>query len=103
MAYTEKQRTYMRDYMRAYQQRPEVKAQQAAVRGVIKGIAHSFGCAVCGKDTGRLHFHHIDPSMKRRQVSNMEKYSWAAIFAEIDKCEVLCPKHHKERHQEMRS
>lgn len=87
--------------MEAYRRRPEARIKARAMRGVVKGIARSFGCAVCGRDDGRLEFHHTDPSTKRYSVSQMADCSWSTIFAEIDKCEVLCPKHHKEQHREM--
>lgn len=58
-------------------------------------------CEICGESYGpALHFHHIDPSSKKDNVSKMinSTYSLEEIDEEIDKCIVLCANCHLKLH-----
>ena len=68
----------------------------------IRKIKVSRGCECCGMQESDwpkkfkegfpyfLHFDHIDPKTKTRDVSSMVTYSWRKLIAEIKKCRVLC-------------
>ena len=68
----------------------------------IRKIKVSRGCECCGMQESDwpkkfkegfpyfLHFDHIDPKTKTRDVSSMVTYSWRRLIAEIKKCRVLC-------------
>lgn len=62
------------------------------------------GCVDCGYNASpvALDFDHLPGSGKRRDVSLMATCSWAAILAEIEKCEVVCSNCHRIRTQERR-
>ena len=61
-------------------------------------------CVVCGyeKYLGSLDFHHIDPSQKDFNLSNMRQTSFIknqyAIQKELDKCILVCKNCHCEIH-----
>jgi hypothetical protein len=58
-------------------------------------------CWICGynKCSKALDFHHVDESTKIMNLSNCEmQYSWSKIWAEAEKCALLCVNCHKEYH-----
>lgn len=55
------------------------------------------GCIDCEAMT-HLHFHHLDPSTKLFEVSQMGGYSDALFRAEVAKCVVVCDECHTDRH-----
>jgi hypothetical protein len=59
-------------------------------------------CAGCGVRDAPLQFHHMDPTEKRWNISNMvvRGLSVARIKEEMRKCELLCEKCHKREHGE---
>jgi hypothetical protein len=56
------------------------------------------GCDKCGKTTGKLVHHHIDPATKRVDVARMAGHSLESLTDEIAKCSVLCASCHKRTH-----
>ena len=60
------------------------------------------GCADCGRRDGMLHYHHVDPTLKRVNVSTMGVASLETLYDEIDKCVVLCARCHYWRHRRLR-
>lgn len=60
------------------------------------------GCAHCGeRDPIVLQFHHRDPGSKHRRLvdiqhsrGNWVSLSYEALYAEMEKCEVLCANCH---------
>lgn len=60
------------------------------------------GCEDCGQHEGRLEHHHVDPTTKRYNISEMSRHSLDALEAELDKCAVLCVPCHNKRHVEMK-
>jgi len=61
------------------------------------------GCEDCETHEGLLDFHHVDPSTKRFNISDMTNHSLDTLDDELEKCVVLCPPCHKKRHRELRS
>jgi hypothetical protein len=60
-----------------------------------EGLEYLGGCCViCGR-TDDLEFDHIDPATKIRPVSNI--YNSAAFWVEVNKCQLLCKEHHREK------
>lgn len=59
-------------------------------------------CVDCGEtDPDMLEWHHLDPSIKEVEISNIAKHkgwSRARTQEELDKCVILCANHHKKRH-----
>jgi cytochrome c553 len=55
-------------------------------------------CAVCGykRCSFNLHFHHVDPSTKRLEMSTASGKSLAAYRAEARKCVLVCANCHGE-------
>ena len=82
-----KKRAYDRAYKKATQQRVEA----------IKVLR---GCELCGeKHPGVLDFHHRDPKGKTMTVSRaVYGRGWAAVEAEMAKCELLCANCHRKKH-----
>lgn len=60
------------------------------------------GCEDCETHEGRLIHHHVDPSTKEFNISQMYSRSLDALEDELEKCVVLCEPCHKNRHVEMR-
>lgn len=59
-----------------------------------------YECQICGynKCKAAIDFHHIEPSEKEYEVSNMKNYSEAILFAELEKCMIVCANCHREIH-----
>lgn len=57
-------------------------------------------CFVCGynKYIGSLDFHHLNPSQKEFNISNLRSYKFSNIKNELDKCVLLCKNCHAEVH-----
>jgi len=69
-----------------------VEAREAA-------IAYKGGkCEICGYDKyrGALEFHHKDP--KQKDPNGLRKMKLENLFAEVDKCTLLCSNCHREEH-----
>lgn len=73
-----------------------IKAREAAIE--YKGGK----CEVCGYNTyrGALEFHHKDPSQK--DPTGLRAYKLDRLFAEVDKCVLLCSNCHREEHGRLR-
>ena len=74
-----------------------IVADARAARG---GMCEATGCT----HTDDLEWHHRDPSTRLFSVGGGDKngYSYAKLTAEIAKCDLLCPNHHRETHRLMR-
>ncbi len=73
---------------------------RTANRERIRQYLSTERCADCGlRDVGVLEFDHRDPRSKRMEVSNLAStgHCWAAILAEIAKCDVVCANCHRRR------
>ena len=51
---------------------------------------------MCGT-TDNLEFDHIDPSTKTFVISQNINAAWDKMKLELDKCQLLCRKHHREK------
>jgi len=66
------------------------------------------GCANCSEcHPACLEFHHLDPSTKEGQLSTLaqmvdRRRSYAALDAEMAKCDVLCSNCHRKEHYHLR-
>ena len=57
------------------------------------------GCKHCSeKDPVCLDLHHLDPSIKDTEVSNLMGYSWKVLMKESKKCIVVCANCHRKIH-----
>ena len=59
-------------------------------------------CEHCGYDKyrGALEFHHKDPTQK--DPTGLRKFKREKLFAELDKCVLLCSNCHREEHNRLR-
>ena len=59
-----------------------------------------YECEICGynKCKAAIDFHHIEKSKKDFEISNMRNYSEARLFAELEKCMIVCANCHREIH-----
>ena len=57
-------------------------------------------CQMCGynKYLGSLAFHHVDPSMKLNEISNLIFHDFEKIKPELEKCKLVCLNCHAEIH-----
>lgn len=84
---TEWMRVYMNDRRRT------MKARAVAYKG---GKCEECGYSKCIQ---AMEFHHPDPQAKDFHISD-SAYGWARIRREIDKCQLLCCRCHREVHAE---
>lgn len=69
----------------------------------LKAIEYKGGkCKTCGynKYYGALEFHHRNPSGKEFSWKTVRNKSWDIIFKELDKCDLLCCRCHREAHKD---
>lgn len=90
-------------YDKAVKQKNDARQRRFVIHmEKIRKIKVSRGCECCGMQESDwpekfkqgfpyfLHFDHIDPKTKTREISSMTTYAWGRIVAEIKKCRVLC-------------
>jgi hypothetical protein len=68
-----------------------------------KAIEYKGGkCEICGysRYRGALEFHHKDPTQK--DPTGLRAYKLSRLFAEVDKCLLLCSNCHREEHAKLR-
>ncbi len=68
----------------------------ARIRRFIKRYKKLVGCTICGwnESTWGLHFDHIDPNNKNRDISKMIGYSIHSLKEEMRKCRLVCANCH---------
>lgn len=85
-----------KDYRKTHPEKQRDRSQRA--KYVMNGLKSK--CVKCGED--RLYcidFHHIDPKLKRLNISTLKWFSnIEAIKEEVDKCVCLCKNCHAEFH-----
>ena len=86
-------------------------SRRAAKRKEVSDYKVKMGCKICGynKIPFALHLNHRDPTTKRGDTAGNHAYrtTWpmARIWAELEKCDVLCANCHAEhtyKHQHYR-
>lgn len=78
-----------------------MKAKYQEKKETVSQIKEQCKCAKCGESRPYcLDFHHKDPSQKDNTIARLTSntYALSAVFAEIEKCEVLCSNCHREFH-----
>ena len=71
----------------------------------IKAIKLLGGCCQhrgYDKCSSALEFHHIDPTTKDVNFSNMRRWTFSKIKRELDNCVLLCANCHREEHERLR-
>lgn len=110
----EDRRKYMRLWYSKNKDRKEVKLHQrnTALRireerkSWFQDLKANLKCEHCSNSDHRvLDFHHLDPSMKDMEVSNMVRLRWSKqkIINEMAKCICLCSNCHRILHWEERN
>jgi hypothetical protein len=82
------------------------KARQKRIDNKKKSVEFfNFCCADCGFKSEYYDvydFHHIDPSTKEKEISDIMNRTWKIIETEIKKCIMLCANCHRIRHAKER-
>ncbi len=69
---------------------------------IVRRYCRMKGCFLCGYNrcSRSLHFHHLDPKTKKRDVSGLlaQNYSLRIIKEEMAKCILVCANCHGEIH-----
>ena len=67
------------------------KERKLKIREWYNGYKKQFKCKYCNSNED-IHFHHIDPSNKKTEVSRLVHYGYSIdrILEEIEKCIPLC-------------
>lgn len=82
-----------------------IRTQQRENKRQRKIDAICYLGSVCKKCSGVFHpsvyeFHHRDPTTKDRDPSKMLQLSKEKLYAELDKCDLLCANCHRLTHHE---
>lgn len=78
---------YMREYMLK-----RIAERKKKAKAFLGGK-----CVVCESEED-LEFDHIDPKTKKYTIAAIWTYSEKIFWSEIRKCQLLCNKHHKKKH-----
>lgn len=78
--------------------RTTVKRNRLRNRNFARRVKLFLGCAICGykKHPDALHFDHLNPKEKTREISRFYTSSKNALKNEMRKCRVLCANCHAE-------
>jgi 5-methylcytosine-specific restriction endonuclease McrA len=77
-------------YMRKYMLKKYYKVRNAAIEKL------GGSCSVCGEKEN-LEFDHINPALKEYEIADIWVGNKERFWKEIDKCQLLCEKHHIEK------
>jgi len=101
--HAEEMRKYRRDYY--YRNKEEHyqrnRKQASKIRSFIKSVKKASKCVVCGeKDIRCLDFHHKNPKIKEKAISQVFRVGWSLshLEKEIAKCVILCSNCHRKKH-----
>lgn len=87
---------------RRERQRARIMRFRNDIKEKLSGTKALCGCFICGEnDPAKLHFHHIDPETKYKNVSSLTDDK--SIKKEISKCIILCSKCHVLYHKRMKN
>jgi hypothetical protein len=113
---TKKKRKSQKEWQKSYQKqryekdkayrRERNEINVAKKREWFTNLVSQLSCEECGfSHPGALDFHHIDPTLKDRAISQMvyHKCSESKILKEISKCKVLCANCHRILHWKERN
>src|SRR5215211_1109500 len=65
-------------------------------RTMVRGLLLEVGCLLCGtRDEIVLQWHHVNPALKRFNVTSGLSKSERELRQEIDKCVILCANDHR--------
>jgi 5-methylcytosine-specific restriction endonuclease McrA len=96
--YSEHYKKYHDEYLlRARKRRLEVKS---ILHGNLQAFLSDKKCIMCGEnDPVVLDFDHINPATKSFSIAKAITYGkkWEEIFAEIQKCQILCANCHRRK------
>jgi hypothetical protein len=83
---------------------PTEKVSTAERIAWTKGYKMAMGCADCGYNAhpAALDFDHLPGNEKIRDIKSGAQLGWAALQAEVAKCEVVCANCHRIRTAERR-
>ena len=91
-------------YAKRYKEKDIERSMRRNAKGKAKVLAYLGGKYIC-EDCEYTHissapfdFHHIEPTIKDREVAAMYRYSWKKLREEVDKCILLCACCHRLRH-----
>lgn len=91
---TKNSRSKKLDHYRGLQQKYKKIRQTALLE-----LKRKETCVVCGEDEPVcLDFHHVDPTTKLFDVSDIKGYGLQKINEEINKCVVICANCHRKLH-----
>lgn len=100
---SELQKLYNRKYYEKNitRRKADSVAYKLETRKIVNGIKISLGCYKCGeKDHRCLDFHHRVPEEKSFEIAFGLQRGLARqrVFAEIQKCDVMCSNCHRKEH-----
>jgi hypothetical protein len=78
------------------------KYKKRRIRNAVKQMCGNT-CSVCHRNRKDLQFHHVNPSDKLFNISDIYgKVGKEKLLVEIDKCILVCSSCHRKIHKEMR-
>jgi len=79
-----------------YRKKKWQKKKRIANAKFAARVKRRYGCSICGykEHTDALHFDHINPKEKKREISKMHTCSRTELKKEIKKCRILCANCH---------
>lgn len=94
---------YNRKYYQSGEKLKQIKRVRDNVKqryDIFKEWKSSQSCVICKENSSEcLDLHHLDPSVKEGDVSELfSRWSWARIQEEIQKCIVVCSNCHRKIH-----
>lgn len=91
-----RQRTYQKHKKKVLS---SVRANKNITREWYQDIKRRLSCVACGEsDPACLDFHHLDPTQKEKDPSQMMSHSKKNILEELSKCACLCSNCHRKEH-----
>lgn len=78
----------------------EQKNKYSRYYSIMQKVFGTVQCEICGYDRvlHALELHHLDPSEKELEPSQMKSFQEDTIVQEMKKCQLLCANCHREAH-----
>ena len=86
-----------KEYKKLYNRKRRIEREEV-IKEYLGGTLVCYDCSYSKDSIKYFDFHHLVPKDKLREVPKLLTHKLETLLNEVDKCLLLCPTCHRERH-----